>query len=925
MKGSLWLALVPLTAFWLFSVDVYGFAPEPQVAILSVLIGIALSSMGFIGTEIELDLRYAGFALPLALSCFVVPYPYSAGLMLMASALIASLFGIVTPLRNTTRQESIRLRRNIGLKRNSTQQENIGLQENITLPKIVTLSEGVKSLWLGTIFSGTVLAVGALVLALYYIVAPSHHDAGLLSPLVAFLSNMTGLDATSSGGMLFVYGLGRTFPFSVTFEKLGFYPWILIFGGAIALTCLTSPNALKASKRLLGLAAISVLYLALRFVFILHVFFATDMSRFPAEKMDIFASPIWLLASFLPLVLIFARLYPQAPSNLKLNFRLNMNRRSAIAFAALFVSAFCLIGAPLFQDPGVEKEGRVLVDEIHSVWEFSTLKLDKEWYGTNSTYNAYSMIEWLDESYDVERVVGPSYENWKVPGASKVEPDLVSEMITPEILEDYDILIVKTPSRYEPEEVDAIIDFVEKGGGLFLIGDHTNFAGSGTSLNEISKRFGVEFGFDSVNARDGTLYYHERGALTHLCVKYMPQLNFMTGCSIKAPLGAEPVILGFGMNAVPGEYSSTGFFRETRRNDPTQVTDTTWGLIYQAVALKHGKGRVVAFSDSTIISNFRIFFGGTSNLVAGCMEYLNCSNRYEHVRPVLILLGFVFGAFAIYFIRSGNFLGERRVATSVAILALCALGASCALAAFSAEEEYSIPSHFYIKDHTVCFDGSHSDQVVSVQGERGDYETFFIWIQRLSLVPSVENSLNEAMEKGRILAIIDPVENFTKAEILSIQSYVEEGNSVLLMLDSEGTGKGLIQAFGMETCNETQPSGDLPSGAQNLSDEEGKIRASGLPIRPWGLTIKGGNALLSAENRTVLAETSRGQGKFVLFTESHMFKDGVGGRPGYMGNPKSDPKAMRNLGYDAMALYDLEFRLFEEVLKAGTSLPERNG
>ena len=117
---------------------------------------------------------------------------------------------------------------------------------------------------------------------------------------------------------------------------------------------------------------------------------------------------------------------------------------------------------------------------------------------------------------------------------------------------------------------------MEKGGGLFLIGDHTNFGGTGTNLNHISRRFGIEFGFGSVNAINGTLYYYNRGLLPRTVAKYMPHLDFMTSCSLNTPLSGEPVVLGFGMSSEPGEYSSVGFFRETRTNDPTRVTDTFW-------------------------------------------------------------------------------------------------------------------------------------------------------------------------------------------------------------------------------------------------------------------------------------------------------------------------------------------------------------
>jgi hypothetical protein len=301
------------------------------------------------------------------------------------------------------------------------------------------------------------------------------------------------------------------------------------------------------------------------------------------------------------------------------------------------------------------------------------------------------MVEWLRDNYHTDRIVSNSYKNWSVPGAMKVEPDQISDKINYDILKNYDILIIKTPTSYEPAEVDAIVRFVQDGGGLLLIGDHTNFGGSSTSLNQIAGRFGIRFGFDAVNTQEGRLFYYKRGILPHSCLRYMPSLDFMTGCSIEAPVSAEPVILGFGLSAMPGEYSSTGFFRETRQNDPTQITDTSWGLFYQAVALNYGMGRIVAFSDSTVISNFRFFFGGTSNFIIGAMEYLNHRNSLENEKSILFILGILMGISAIYFLRKGNIGKERRFAVLVVILIICALSASVSLWHFSISSQSTIP------------------------------------------------------------------------------------------------------------------------------------------------------------------------------------------------------------------------------------------
>lgn len=852
MKQMLWLSLIPLTAFWLFAVDIYGPSLGLVPALLAVLFGVALSVIGFWETAAIFNKKFLFLLIPLSVSCFVITFPYNVGLILCVSALLISW-----------------------------------------------LAPHFKAIWLGFLFAGIIECIDALFLMIYYIFAPNNHQVEWLSFALSFLSDFTGMSAGSNDGLLFVYAQEKIFPFTVTLEKLGFYPWILIFIGSMMLLFLSSQDKHILLKRIISVILISITYLLLRFLVLIHVFFSSDLPEYAKERTDIFINPWWLLFSFLPLVLLLLRMYPI--SELSIDFRLHADRRLAIIFTAAFISLFCMTSAAIFQDPGEEKEGRILVDEIHSIWEFSTLKLDKNWYGENSTYNAYSMIEWLNDTYIVHRIVSPSYKYLTVPGATKIMPDMVSQNLTYDILKNYDILIIKTPSHYDSKEVDAIVNFVENGGGLFLIGDHTNFAGTGTNLNQISKRFGITFGYDMVNTIDGKLYYYKRGQLPHFIVRYMPNLDFMTGCSLVASLSSESVIRGFGMGADPGEYASVGFFRETRNNDPTQATDTIWGLINQCVAVKYGNGRVVAFPDSTIISNFRIFFGGSPNLVIGVMEYLNRKNTFENAQLIFFLLGLIAAGLVAYIMGKTD-LGDKKMAIFVIILALSSLSVSMALSAFSIETEDSIPSQFYAKNHTISFDGEHSDLIVSQEDEYGQYETFFIWTQRVNLTPLISNSLEEAMAKGRIVAIIDPIKPLSQDVMVRAIDYVNEGNSILLMINSEGSWSFLAKYFGLKTYQIAEP--------YNTND----ISTEGLPIKPWGLAIKGGKSLLTINDRTVLSEVNYGKGKFILFTDSHVFRNGLYGNPGYMGYSSSAPSMVDKKSYDLSSLYNLEYYILEDLL-----------
>jgi hypothetical protein len=68
----------------------------------------------------------------------------------------------------------------------------------------------------------------------------------------------------------------------------------------------------------------------------------------------------------------------------------------------------------------------------------------------------------------------------------------------------------------------------------------------------------------------------------------------------------------------------------------------------------------------------------------------------------------------------------------------------------------------------------------------------------------------------------------------------------------------------------------------------------------------------------ILAEADMGRGKFLLFSDSQVFKDGFFRRPGFMGYSKSDPSIVDKRNYDLRALYKLEYSIFEGYLGFGT-------
>lgn len=856
MINKTWLMgiiLVFTTAFWICFLPIFTYE---QLAIYGVISLFAvLIAAGIYAKESNpVNRKWGILVLPCVVAAYFIPFPFNSGFILLAIGFL--MVGVI--------------------------------------PHV--------SLWFGVALSGLILAIQSIVMAVYYFLIPSGHSATAVSYIMYPVLKIFGFITSFDRGTIFIQKAGDVFPFPTTWDTLGIFPFILMFIPVLLFILLKSDNTDDAIKNSAGFIGISLIYLVLRYVFLLHYYFANILGReaFVTFR-QLFFNPLMMFLTFVPFVVLVILIYSM---DFDVAFPEISGQKTLKTGTIFFIASFLLVGAVVFQDPGSENQGRVLVDEIHSTWEPSSLIMDTHWYGTESTYNAYSMIEWLKVTYDVDRVMNTAFVNWE-PGENitKVQPDIVSDEITSDILQEYDILILKTPTMYSQKEVAAIVDFVRNGGGLFVIGDHSNFAGTSTALNEITRNFGIQFVFDSVNSAEGRLSIYKRGEITHPAAKYMPEFDFLTSCSISAPPTVGRIIPGNGLNAEPGEYASTGFFRETRRDLPILATDRKWGIFHQCVASEYGKGRIVAFADSTTISNFRIFFGGTDGMVIGAMEWLNNSNKFSYVPKIFWVAGLVCAGAGAYVFSMFN--KKKRIGSLLLVIAILGLGSSVSIGVFTPRLYNHVPAEYYDWENTVCFDRSHSSEIVNSGNREGEYSVFLIWTQRVGLVPSIENSLKACAEKGKTIIIVDPVtENFSSEDVQLIKEHVKNGGNVLMMVNqSKILGLNVISEFGMK-IEDIRP----PQDAQDNQERT--------PFVAWGPSIIGGEAIKTVENRIILARAQYGDGYFVLCTVSHIFKNGYNGEPGYMGYNGSDPDDLDEKGREiVLEVYNFEYKIFEEVLQ----------
>lgn len=694
-----------------------------------------------------------------------------------------------------------------------------------------------------------ILTVQSLVPAVYGIITARSPTASSLSPVVYWVLRFLKTPISYSQDTLFFRSMKELYEIQTTWAAVGLLPVLLIVAGGTTAMLLHQRSLWRSLVRLLVSCGVYALarYILLILIFLYLMYFTGYEEE--TSKVYIFWNPIWIGVSFLPLIFVVNRLFrPKMDTDSDTGSnQASLGRRRKIFVASFSLAAFFLTGVFGFQDPGRMKKGRVLIDEGHSEWTVTTKPYDTSWYGAESGYNYFCMAEYVGRHYQLTRNLSP---------------------ITRELLESCDVLILKIPTEpYSEEEIDAIVDFVQSGGGLFLIGDHTNVFGSSTYLNRVAKRFGFRFRYDCLFDIEDvfTQVYERPRILPHPIVQRMPPFLFAVSCSIE-PESFFPgrLILAGGLKRLEIDYSVSNFYPHVR-----DKLGMWFGNFHQAVATRHGKGRVVGFTDSTVYSNFSAFYPGKPEFLLSTIDWLNRSNLFSWVNRLLLGLAVccLLGAARIFPGKTKDSVG-----LSLCTSALCFLVVSAGVMLFGAmnRKVYGAPQP--ISEITsVVFEQGHCDYDLPLTGFLDDpargYEIFYQWILRLGFYPFIVDDVSEGVDNADIMVFINPISGFNDGEIVALDEFVAHGGRILVA-DMAGnrseSSDQLLTRFGIRASKARVVD------ASRAYEPVSQLR--------WNLGeafhLDGGTPLLYTEEAFVVsAFAEHGQGYVLALSFSPVFND----------------------------------------------------
>ena len=293
-----------------------------------------------------------------------------------------------------------------------------------------------------------------------------------------------------------------------------------------------------------------------------------------------------------PLALLLAALAPLQSGSVR---HRAISRRDVVFAAAVFLATALIAVVATLRLPSANAPARVLIDDAHSNWAWATVRVNRD-----------GALDDMD-------------------------------------LSAVDVLILKTPTKaYAESEIDAVESFVSAGGGLFLIGDHTNLFGMTTNINPVAGRFGLRFLDDATyDLASGSPSRFSRSPLTtHPVAQHINGLEFETSCTVRGPFWAEYALRGRGLARELVDYSHINFFGNMRYD-----LDDGFGVFAQGLSVRHGAGRVFAFTDSTVFSNFSVYKEGRAELALAVIGYLSGAGGVASI-VVWAIAVLLLGAFA---------------------------------------------------------------------------------------------------------------------------------------------------------------------------------------------------------------------------------------------------------------------------------------
>ncbi|MGA1824531.1 MAG: hypothetical protein ACMUIP_07675 [bacterium] len=665
---------------------------------------------------------------------------------------------------------------------------------NITLSFIVTTASLVligqiidhnALIHLGSLLFVSSLGLGITRLSMNLFRGRTETGSRFFAHQISFLLNLFGKDTDVVANTLFFQGKKIT----CDLIKMGFFPWLAFVLSFLAFILIAKGTRRKKVWVSLGALFIHYVYLLGRFSCI-SVMIPNSMFA-GLDTFNLFYWRLLILSFVLLLPVWFVILYEsqclEYPHQMYRLPHIALKRSDVWLLSMITISV--VLGTVCFLFHGFTQQRNIhcIIDEIHSDWESTLIDFNPNIMGILAENSYHSFLDYLRHFYPITVMTNKPIINSGLQGVALFNTPVITRADLHNLKTKYantqPVLIVKCiTTPFSPEEIELLKDFVFEGGSVLLIGDHTDVYFMNKNLNELSKHFGIRFKQDSVYFIDGgwviTDYPNYR---MHPATHYLEKFIWATGDSLHITHPAFPLIYSSPVCfADEVNYFYDNFFGNTKI-DAAEV----FGSFCIMAGSRYGKGKIIAFTDSTCFNNYLMFSVGRRELIAGVLKWLGNKETINPL-PLLTVLSFCFLGFVIL---------KRRTDPNT-LLYLCSIGVSMGwIMGYGVSLSlnpvfYPQPKPIRPLPREVIIDASHKPLHAMSFGNSEfflaptSYDNLLYTIGRIDIFSRIfyEGLITkEDLNSASCLIIASPTKKYCKKERNDIKLYIKEGGTLLLI------------------------------------------------------------------------------------------------------------------------------------------------
>jgi uncharacterized protein DUF4350 len=436
----------------------------------------------------------------------------------------------------------------------------------------------------------------------------------------------------------------------------------------------------------------------------------------------------------------------------------------------------------------------------------------------------------------------------------------ISDQISDATLRGQDVVVLINPGRpFSAEERSRILDFVERGGGLLAMGDHTDIGGIMQFFNELFVPVGIGLRFDSAVSIRRSWTNELDLARPFSGIFGADEVPISIGASVwsRASLFIEPLAVGLSAFSDPGDRSNTD---SALLGNLEYNRGETYGEIPLAVTRHYGQGRIALFGDTSPFQNTSL--AASNRFLAALLAWLTDgpSGGSAAARLLLALALAVTAPIGIGWMTSPRRTLIAIAAVAAGVVVTFALGPGC----YSPSQPIGVPLGIVDLEHNSLVSRQALDPTA--------LDALIVSLARNGYLPVLSTRHRPVVPHAEdIFVSVAGTAPFSRHEIAELLKAVEQGATLIIgtRWPLAASAQGLFHEIEIDIIN--TPLGKTRPVVSGASESPQFTSAWPLSIVPPWIPL----ATLELEGITfvVAAEREMGAGRIIIVGDTGIFSN----------------------------------------------------